>query len=96
MGGRSENRVVAPPFPPPRVLRVARTQRSPGFGPSLAFPGKSQWHLSEESRARYSGGAAPELHRLPRISARVERLPGATILSLNGLRKQELSVPGST
>jgi hypothetical protein len=34
--------------PPPRVLLVARTERSPGFGPSLAFPvdpyGAPQWH----------------------------------------------------
>src|SRR5215213_2395563 len=33
--------------PPPRVLLVARTERSPGFGPSLAFPvdpeGAPQW-----------------------------------------------------
>ena len=28
--------------PPPRVLLVARTERSPGFGPSLAFP-VAQW-----------------------------------------------------
>jgi hypothetical protein len=28
--------------PPPRVLLVARTKRSPGFGPSLAFP-VAQW-----------------------------------------------------
>ena len=31
-----------PPVPPPRELVVARTERSPGFGPPLAFP-VSQW-----------------------------------------------------
>jgi hypothetical protein len=86
---------VSPPIPPPRVAwwrecggLLASGPRSPSRFPSGAL--ERGWY------ARYSGGAAPELHRLPRISARVERLPGATILSLNGLRKQELSVPGST
>src|SRR6185312_9646888 len=68
--GRSRHR-----FPPPRVS-VARAERSPGFGPSLAFP-VAQWRRErgdcELTRARYSGGAAPDLHRLPKISVRVLR-----------------------
>jgi hypothetical protein len=55
--------------PPPRVFMVARTERSPGFGTPLAFP-VSQWLLSGmsgglDASSRYSGGAAPVLHRLP-------------------------------
>src|SRR5690606_29996628 len=37
---------MAPPAPPPRVTVVARTERSPGSGPSSAFP-VSQWHVDE-------------------------------------------------
>ncbi len=72
-------------FPSPEGMLVARTERSPGFGLSLAFP-VSQWQMSEDSRcfeicgapidegttARYSGGAAPVLHRLPSIRVRDE------------------------
>ena len=61
--------------PPPRAFMVARTERSPGFGTPLAFP-VSQWR--SEWRAwptgpgtRYSGGAAPVLHRLPSSPVRV-------------------------
>ena len=66
-------------YPPPRVCMVARTERSPGFGPSLAFP-VSQWRRERSassprgSRARYSGGAAPVLHRLPSVPIRVFQL----------------------
>jgi hypothetical protein len=61
--------------PPPRVFAVARTERSPGFGPPLAFP-VSQWRLSgvpgrKGQVARHSGGAAPALHRLPSSPVRV-------------------------
>ena len=61
--------------PSPEGFMVARTARSPGFGTPLAFP-VSQW-LSEWRSwpqgpgARYSGGAAPDLHRLPSIPVRV-------------------------
>ena len=54
---------------------VARTRRSPGFGTPLAFP-VSQWHREwrpgpQGPGTRYSGGAAPDLHRLPSIPVRV-------------------------
>ena len=57
---------------------VARTERSPGFGPSLAFP-VAQWRRERsgapvEGGARYSGGAAPVLHRLPSVPVRVLQL----------------------
>jgi hypothetical protein len=39
-------RPESPPVPPPRGCVVAREQRSPGFGPSLAFP-VAQWLVSE-------------------------------------------------
>jgi hypothetical protein len=61
--------------PSPEGFMVARTARSPGFGTPLAFP-VSQW-LSEWRAwprgpgSRYSGGAAPDLHRLPNIPVRV-------------------------
>src|SRR5215210_3554826 len=61
--------------PPPRVFMVARTERSPGFGTPLAFP-VSQWLESGgpgdcRQVTRYSGGAAPVLHRLPSSPVRV-------------------------
>jgi hypothetical protein len=61
--------------PPPRVSMVARTERSPGFGTPLAFP-VSQWRREwraglAETSSRYSGGAAPVLHRLPSSPVRV-------------------------
>ena len=37
--------------PPPRVCMVARTERSPGFGPPLAFP-VSQWRMSGAPASR--------------------------------------------
>ena len=44
-------------FPSPEGLLVARTERSPGFGLSLAFP-VSQWQMSEESRSFEICGAS--------------------------------------
>jgi hypothetical protein len=67
--------------PPPRVSAVARTERSPGFGPPPAFP-VSQWLWSGEPGrsgqvARYSGGAAPAFHRLPSSPVRVTSICSA-------------------
>lgn len=50
---------------------VARTERSPGSGRPLAFP-VSQWRHERGDDARYSGGAAPDFHRLPSFPIRVE------------------------
>jgi hypothetical protein len=48
---RAEARPESPPFPPPRASVVARAERSPGFGPSLAFP-VAQWRVER-------GGVCP-------------------------------------
>ena len=75
---------------------VARTERSPGFGTPLAFP-VSQWR--SEWRAwprgpgtRYSGGAAPDSHRLPSIPVRVSSIvPQPLVYWLGPLAARELS-----
>ena len=46
-GARQRRRGRHATDPPPRVHLVARTERSPGFGPSLAFP-VAQWRVSED------------------------------------------------
>ena len=50
-------------FPSPEGMLVARTERSPGFGLSLAFP-VSQWPMSEGSRCFEICGASinPRCH----------------------------------
>ena len=61
---------VSPPIPPPRVAwwrecggLLASGPRSPSRFPSGG--------AERGDHARYSGGAAPDLHRLPRICVRV-------------------------
>src|SRR6267143_1230914 len=56
--------VVAPSLPRGNRL-VARTKTSPGFGRSSSPSRVIPVALSRSQLARYSGGAAPELHRLP-------------------------------
>ena len=84
--------------PSPEGIMVARTARSPGFGTPLAFP-VSQWR--SEWRAwprgpgtRYSGGAAPDLHRLPSIPVRVvfSCSAGASLLIWRSSRKGRLEL----
>jgi hypothetical protein len=81
----------SPPFPPPRACVVARAGRSPGFGLSLAFP-VAQWRMERGTYARYSGGAAPELHRLPSVTARVFRLVSGDILGSERASRKSATV----
>src|SRR3712207_4421616 len=76
--------------PSPEGFMVARTERSPGFGPPLAFP-VSQWRCEWRTwplgpGARYSGGAAPDLHRLPSIPVRVSSVVLQTLVYWLGPR----------
>src|SRR2546427_4535527 len=56
--------VEAPSLPRGNRL-VARTKTSPGFGRSSSPSRVTPVALSGSQHARYSGGAAPESHRLP-------------------------------
>src|SRR6266699_1854664 len=73
--GEDRRKTRASPSLPRGNRLVARTKTSPGFGRSgPAFPGTDPVAGTEQGRsmlrpsitsfARYSGGAAPELHRL--------------------------------
>src|SRR6267378_8465126 len=65
--------VVAPSLPRGNRL-VARTKTSPGFGRSSSPSRVTPVALSRSQLARYSGGAAPESHRLPYPHSRYELL----------------------
>src|SRR4029077_10220248 len=61
----------SPPCPPPRVSVVARVRRSPGFGPSLAFP-VSQWRVSEMMMLVTGAASQPRRIGFRASAARVE------------------------
>src|SRR5882762_9496946 len=60
-----QRRVCAAPSLPRGNRLVARTKTSPGFGRSSSPSRVTPVALSRSQLARYSGGAAPESHRLP-------------------------------
>jgi hypothetical protein len=58
----------SPPALAPEGLRMWRgREASPGFGLRARLPDLSQWLREHARGARYSGGTAPELHRLPEL-----------------------------
>src|SRR6266850_6811089 len=73
---REERRIevfAAPSLPRGNRL-VARTKTSPGSGRSSSPSRVTPVALSRSQLARYSGGAAPESHRLPYPHSRYELL----------------------